>query len=124
MGFKLNSVVYIGTRGSIISTITFKDRQDAITGDYNANKEVSKNIKKFFKDKATNHFNGFYVLKQNNGSYLAVADNPGKVPGSHAVYVKEISSSGETLRVYKTTYDNKGNIAHTKDKLKKKGVKK
>ena len=123
MGFKLNSGVYVGTRGSIISSVLFKNRQDAINGNYNSTPEASKSIKKFFKDKTTNHYDGFYVLKQNDGSYLAIADNPGKVPGSHAVYVKEVSASGDTIKVYKTTYDNKGNIAHTKDKLKKKGGK-
>lgn len=123
MGFKLNSGVYVGTRGSIISSVSFNSRQDAIAGNYNATPAASAGIQKFFKDKTTNHYDGFYVLKQNDGSYLAVADNPGKVPGSHAVYVKEVSPTGDTTKVYKTTYDNKGNIAHTKDKLKKKGGK-
>ena len=59
-------------------------------------------IKHFFKGKVTNHYDGFYVLKQNNGSYLAVADNPGKFLGSHAVYAKEVSPSGETTKMYKT----------------------
>ena len=64
------------------------------------------------------------MLKQNNGSYLAVADNPGKFLGFHAVYVKEVSSSGETTKMYKTTYDNNGHIAHTNDKLKMGSTKK
>lgn len=123
MGFKLNSGVYVGTRGSIVSSISFNSRQEAINGDYKVTPAVSVNIKRFFKNKTTNHYKGFYVLKFNNNSYLVVADNPGKVPGSHAIYVKEISSDGETIKVYKTTYDNKGVIAHTKDKLKKKGGK-
>lgn len=123
MGFKLNSGVYVGTRGSIVSSVSFSSRKDAIAGNYNATPEASAGIHKFFKYKTTNHYDGFYVLKQNDGSYLAVADNPGKVPGSHAVYVKEVSPTGDTTKVYKTTYDNKGNIAHTKDKLKKKGGK-
>lgn len=123
MGFKLNSGVYVGTRGSIVSSISFSSRQEAVSGNYHATKEVSDSIRKFFKDKVTNHYDGFYVLKENNGSYMAVADNPGKVPGSHAVYVKEVSPSGDTTKVYKTTYDNHGQIAHTKDKLKKGGTK-
>ena len=123
MGFKLNSGVYVGTRGSIVSSVSFNSRQEAINGNYNATTTSSENINKFFKNKTTNHYNGFYVLKKNDGSYLAVADNPGKVPGSHAVYVKEVSSNGDTTKVYKTTYDSKGEIAHTKDKLKKKGGK-
>ena len=41
-------------------------------------------------------------MKQNNGSYMAVAHNNGKVSESHAVYVKEVSPSGETTKTYKT----------------------
>lgn len=124
MGFKLNSGVYVGTVGSIVSSLSFPDRVSAIGANYGAPTEVSDSIRHFFKDKVTNHYDGVYVLKQNNGSYLAVADNPGKVPGSHAVYVKEISPNGETTKMYKTTYDNNGHIAHTKDKLKMGGTKK
>ena len=61
--------------------------------------------------KTANHYNGFYVLKQNDGSDLAVADNSGKVAGSHAVYVKEVSSNKDTTKVYKTTYDNEVDIS-------------
>ena len=64
------------------------------------------------------------MLKQNNGSYFAVTDKLGKFLGFHAVYVKEVSSSGETTKMYKTTYDNNGHIAHTNDKLKIGGTKK
>ena len=42
------------------------------------------------------------MLKQNNGSYFAVTDKLGKFLGFHAVYVKEVSSSGETTKMYKT----------------------
>ena len=37
--------------------------------------------------------------------------------------LKKFLQSEDTTKVYKTTYDNKGEIAHTKDKLKKKGGK-
>jgi len=41
---------------------------------------------------------------------------PGNVPGSKAIYVKEIDSSGKTLKVYKDTYDPQGKLVHRKDK--------
>lgn len=55
---------------------------------------------------------------------MAVADNPGKFLGSHAVYAKEVSPSGDTTKMYKTAYDNNGHIAHTNDKLKMGSTKK
>jgi hypothetical protein len=41
---------------------------------------------------------------------------PGNVPGSYAIYYKEIAADGTTLKVYKNTYDPAGNLVHTKDK--------
>ena len=42
-------------------------------------------------------------------------ENPGRVPGSKAVYTKIIDSSGKTIKVYKDTFDPKGNLVHRKD---------
>lgn len=41
---------------------------------------------------------------------------PGNVPGSKAIYYKEIGADGRTIKVYKDTFDPKGNLVHTKDK--------
>lgn len=55
--------------------------------------------------------------KQNtDGTYSTIADNPGQVPGSHAVYVKTIGPRGGLKEMYKTTYDNNGNFVHKKYK--------
>lgn len=43
-------------------------------------------------------------------------ENPGKVPGSKAIYYKVIDENGKTVRVYKETYDPNGNLIHTKEK--------
>ena len=43
-------------------------------------------------------------------------ENPGKVPGSKAVYNKVVDSNGKTIKVYKDTFDPKGNLVHRKDK--------
>lgn len=45
------------------------------------------------------------------------ATSPGRVPGSRAVYEKQIDASGKTNQYTKTTYDPQGNIVHVKDKL-------
>lgn len=43
-------------------------------------------------------------------------ENPGRVPGSKAVYYKIVDSNGHTVRVYKETYDPNGNLVHVKEK--------
>jgi hypothetical protein len=43
-------------------------------------------------------------------------ENPGRVPGSKAIYYKIIDSDGKTVRVYKETYDPHGNLVHRKEK--------
>ena len=117
MGMRMNSGVYIGTKGSVISFVSFGSRKSAINGDYNAPLEIAKNIKNFFKKSVTNKYDDFKVSKNVNGTYTAVANNPGIVPGSHAVYVKIIGANGNTISVYKTTYDNNNKFVHTKYKL-------
>lgn len=116
MGLKLNSGVYVGTKGSVSSSKTFSSRNEAIIGDYGAPPKASASIKKFFKNSVTNHFDDFRVTKNTDGTYSAIADNPGKVPGSHAVYVKVVGPRGGLKSLYKTTYDNKGKMVHTKYK--------
>jgi len=117
MGLKMNSGVYVGTKGSVISFVTFSSRKDAVNGEYNAPKKVSDKIRDFFKNSLTNHFNDFRVSKNTDGTYTAVGDNPGRVPGSHAVYVKVIGSDSKTISVYKTTYDNNNKFVHKKPKM-------
>jgi hypothetical protein len=42
---------------------------------------------------------------------------PGRVPGSAAVYEKQVDAAGKTLQYTKTTTDPAGNIVHVKDKI-------
>jgi hypothetical protein len=46
------------------------------------------------------------------------ANVPGHVPGSRAVYEKQVDAAGKTLEYTKTTYDPAGNIVHVKDKIR------
>lgn len=116
MGLKLNSGVFVGTKGSVSSSKTFSSRVEAINADYGAPPKASDSIKRFFKNSVTNHFNDFRVTKNTDGTYTAIADNPGKVPGSHAVYVKIVGPRGGLKELYKITYDNNGKKVHKKYK--------
>jgi hypothetical protein len=52
-----------------------------------------------------------------NDGVAVRATSPGRVPGSSAVYEKQIDAAGNTVEYTKTTYDPAGNIVHVKDKL-------
>jgi hypothetical protein len=52
-----------------------------------------------------------------NDGVAAQAVSPGRVPGSSAVYEKQIDATGKTIQYTKTTYDPAGNIVHVKDKI-------
>ena len=52
-----------------------------------------------------------------SGGRAFVADVPGRVPGSKAVYEKQVNLKGETVQYTKTTIDPAGNIVHVKDKI-------
>ena len=45
------------------------------------------------------------------------AEVPGKVPGSKAIYERQVGPTGKTLQMTKTTVDPEGNIVHVKDKI-------
>lgn len=116
MGLKMKSGAYVGTRGSITSVIEFKTKQEAVNGDYNAPPKASERIKSYFKTTVKNQYLDLKVAKAKNGNYIALSYNPGRVEGSYAVYVKIISPKGETISVYKDTYDNNGKFVHRKFK--------
>ena len=78
-------------------------------------KEIQGGVKSFFKG-GSNRYKGFAVEKIGNDLYRVTMVNPGKVPGSKAVYYKIIDSQGRTVRVYKETYDPEGKLVHVKEK--------
>jgi len=51
------------------------------------------------------------------GGKVFQAEVPGRVPGSKAVYEKQVDPAGRTIQVTKTTFDPAGNIVHVKDKM-------
>ena len=62
-------------------------------------------------------FNSFSVYQTPDGEYVATMVNPGRVPGSYAVYTKHVDANGNTIGAYKTTFDPSGEIVHVKDKM-------
>ncbi len=47
------------------------------------------------------------------------AEVPGKVPGSKAIYEKQVDATGRTIAYTKTTIAPDGKVMHIKDKFKK-----
>lgn len=76
---------------------------------------IQKGVKSFFKG-SSNNYNKYSVSQNNDGTFTVKMENPGRVPGSKAVYTKIIDSSRKTIKVYKDTFDPAGNLVHRKDK--------
>ncbi|WP_241837183.1 RHS repeat domain-containing protein [Salinivibrio sp. ML290] len=81
------------------------------------NPAQQKNIKRFKKKIPANAKENIQFHQLPDDGIAVQATSPGRVPGSKAVYEKQINSAGDTIQYSKTTYDPKGNIVHMKDKL-------
>lgn len=81
------------------------------------NQSQQENLKRFLK-KAPANAKQPQIRRLGNGNIQISVESPGKVPGSKAVYVKEIDSNGQTVRMYKVTSDPSGNIVHNKNKIR------
>lgn len=90
-------------------------KSSALKNISNLPQQIQKGAKNFFKG-SSNNYNNYSVIKNKDGTYTIKMENPGRVPGSKAVYYKIIDSSGKTIRVYKDTFDPNGNLVHRKDK--------
>ncbi len=76
---------------------------------------IQKTVRDFFKG-GSSKYNSFGVNQMSNGNTLIKMEKPGNVPGSRAVYYKEVDPYGKTIRVYKETYGPDGKLIHTKEK--------
>ncbi|QEI14100.1 hypothetical protein FY115_05935 [Cellvibrio japonicus] len=98
-------------------------REKSVTQNVNVTKgitptaEQAVNIKRFEKKIPSNSKDSVELHKLPNDGVAVQATSPGRVPGSKAVYEKQIDVNGQTIRATKTTYDPQGNIVHVKDKL-------
>lgn len=108
------SGLYNNTKGS--STVySGTTKSSALSSVASLPNSIQKGAKSFFKG-SSNNYNRYSVQKNTDGSYLIKMENPGRVPGSKAIYYKIIDSEGKTVRVYKETYDPNGKLIHTKEK--------
>ena len=90
-------------------------KSEALNSVGNLPLQIQAKAKSFFKGGSTS-YTGFSIVLKPNGNFMVQMTKPGNVPGSKAIYFKEISPEGVTLRVFKVTFDPKGNIVHTKQK--------
>ena len=88
-----------------------------VTKSVTPNAQQAANLKRFQKKIPSNSKDSVELRELPNGGVAAQATSPGKVPGSKAVYEKQIDVNGKTVQATKTTYDPQGNIVHVKDKL-------
>ncbi|OPX44627.1 hypothetical protein CLHUN_16210 [Ruminiclostridium hungatei] len=109
---------YEGTLNSSKSIMNAGSRADAIKAVDDLPASIRENAKGFFKDKTTNKYTNYIVEQTPDGNYMMQATKPGDVPGSKAIYYKKVSPNGETLDMYKETFDPAGNLVHNKNKIK------
>jgi RHS repeat-associated protein len=81
------------------------------------NAAQAKNLKRFQKKIPSNSKENVELRGLPNNGVAVQASSAGKVPGSRAVYEKQIDVNGKTIQATKTTYNPQGNIVHVKDKL-------
>lgn len=107
---------YSGTYGSrnryVFSCST---KQKALKGISALPKAIQSQAKSFFKG-SSNSYTNYKVLHNKDKTFTIYMTKPGNVPGSKAVYHKVVGEDGKLLRVYKSTYDPKGNLVHVKEK--------
>jgi hypothetical protein len=75
------------------------------------------NIARFIRKLPANARSTVQTFRLPNGGGAVQGRSLGRVPGSSAVYEKQIDALGDTISVSKTTYDPAGNIVHVKDKM-------
>ena len=88
-----------------------------VTKGVTPNAQQAANLKRFQKKIPSNAKENVDLKNLPNSSVAVQATSPGKVPGSKAVYEKQIDVNGKTIQATKTTYDPQENIVHVKDKL-------
>lgn len=99
-------------------TITDRDtRIDSAKGALIVFVVFGHNIQRFTSKLPANAKNSVTVKPLPNGGVAAQGVSPGKVPGSSALYEKQIDSAGKTIQYTKTTTTPDGAIAHVKDKI-------
>jgi hypothetical protein len=95
--------------------LNVNSKADALNSVDDLPPNIQSGVKSFFK-RGSNSYVDFSVEQTENGNYIARMTKPKNVPGSKAIYYKTIDYNGNTVKVYKETYDSTGNLIHIKDK--------
>ena len=95
--------------------ISVNSKADALSLTKSLPQSIQRSAKNFFKG-GSSKYDSFSVEQKSNGNYMIKMEKPGDVPGSKAIYYKEVDSDGNTIRVYKETYGPDGKLIHTKEK--------
>lgn len=103
------------TKGAGKSILSAGNKISALSKTKNLPKRIQSSYEKYVKNSTTNKYIDYKITKNGSG-YIYQSKKPGNVPGSYAIYYKEVDESGKTIKVYKDTYDNKGNLVHRKIK--------
>ena len=80
------------------------------------NPQQLKNLARFEK-KLPAGADGILIRDLPGGGRAYQSTVPGRVPGSAAIYEKQVDAAGRTIQLTKTTLDPAGNIVHVKDKI-------
>lgn len=103
------------TKGAGKSILYAKSKETALIQKKLLPLKIRTSYIKYVKNSTTSKYIDYRVSRTDIG-YLYQSKKPGEVPGSYAVYYKEVDLNGQTIRVYKDTYDNKGILVHRKYK--------
>jgi hypothetical protein len=116
MGIKYGTGQYYGTRGSVVQTyFSATTKREARSMISLLPTELQANAKRFI-GSASDTYDSFSISQDTAGRYIMVKEKPGNVPGSRAIYFKVVDANGDTIKVYKETYDHQGNLVHSKVK--------
>jgi hypothetical protein len=94
-----------------------KSEVTAVPSTVSITSQQQQNVSRFTSKLPVNAKDTVSIKALPNDGIAAQATSAGRVPGSSAVYEKQIDSNGKTMQYTKTTYDPKGNIVNVKDKI-------
>lgn len=103
------------TKGSEKSLLIAESKSFALDKSKTLPEKIQLSYIKYVKDTTTSKYIDYKVTKIGE-RYIYQSKKPGNVPGSYAIYYKEVDANGKTIKVYKDTYDHKGNFVHRKIK--------
>lgn len=82
-----------------------------------ANIAQDESLLRFVRKLPANARTGVRIMPLPNGGIAAQARSAGRVPGSCAIYEKQIDRNGRAVQYTKTTYDQFGHMISVKDKI-------